>query len=88
MPSRGAESEIRQEGLFERKNVDPAGSVRSRDRDAELARAHGGCLGTKSRCRTWMAAISLGEPPAGCDPGISEWGNPTWVMPGDPLLNP
>ena len=33
--------------LFE--NVDPAGLVRSRDRDAELARAHGGCLGTKSR---------------------------------------
>jgi hypothetical protein len=35
-----------------------------------------------------MAAISLGEPPAGCDPRMSEWGNPSRVMPGDPLLNP
>src|SRR4029079_19421092 len=24
-------------------------------------RAHGGCLGAKSRCRTWAAAISPGE---------------------------
>jgi hypothetical protein len=38
---------LNKQGFFE--NVDPAGLVSSRDRDAELARAHGGCLGTKSR---------------------------------------
>ena len=45
-------SSVLSKGFFERvfvENVDPAGLVRSRDRDAELARAHGGCLGTKSR---------------------------------------
>ena len=26
--------------------------------------------------RTWQAAISLGEPQAGRDPGMPEWGNP------------
>src|SRR3954451_6383601 len=30
---------------------------------AKLLRAHGGCLGTRSRRRTWEAAISLGELP-------------------------
>jgi len=34
-----------------------------------------------------MAAKSFGEPPAGFDPEMSEWGNPAWVMPGDPPLN-
>jgi hypothetical protein len=42
----------------------------------KLLRAHGGCLGRRRRRRTWQAAISPGEPQAGCDPGISEWGNP------------
>jgi hypothetical protein len=42
----------------------------------KLLRAHGGCLGRRRRRRTWQAAISLGEPQAGIDPGISEWGNP------------
>src|SRR5205823_9004324 len=42
----------------------------------KLLRAHGGCLGRSRRRRTWQAAISLGEPQAGFDPGISEWGNP------------
>ena len=30
-----------------------------------------------------IAAISVGEPRAGCDPTISEWGNPTtiWWLP-------
>ena len=28
---------------------------------AKLVRAHGGCLGIRSRGRTWEAAISLGE---------------------------
>jgi len=31
---------------------------------AKLIRAHGGCLGTRSRRRTWEAAISLGELPS------------------------
>jgi hypothetical protein len=30
---------------------------------AKLLRAHGGCLGIRSRRRTWEAAISLGELP-------------------------
>ena len=42
----------------------------------KLLRAYGGCLGARRRRRTWQAAISLGEPQAGFDPGMSEWGNP------------
>ena len=38
--------------------------------------AHGGCLGTDRRRRTWQAAKSFGEPQAGLDPEMSEWGNP------------
>ena len=41
-----------------------------------MLRAHGGCLGTGSRRRTRQAAIVPGEPHAGFDPGVSEWGNP------------
>ncbi len=40
-------------------------------------RAFGGCLGTRRRRRTWHAAKSLGEPRAGFDPRMSEWGNPS-----------
>ena len=46
----------------------------------KLLRAYGGCLGIRRRGRTWPAAISLGEPLAGFDPGISEWGNPPGVI--------
>jgi len=42
----------------------------------KLLRAHGGCLGSSRRRRTWQAAISLGEVQTTFDPGISEWGNP------------
>jgi hypothetical protein len=28
----------------------------------KLQRAYGGCLGTQKRRRTWLTAISLGEP--------------------------
>src|SRR5207302_4694219 len=42
----------------------------------KLLRAYGECLGARRRRRTWQAAISLGEPQAGFDPRISEWGNP------------
>ena len=43
--------------------------------------AHGGCLGTNRRRRTWQAAKSLGELQASIDPGMSEWGNPARVVP-------
>ena len=49
---------------------------------AKLLRVYGGCLGTGRRRRTWQATICLGEPRAGYDPGISEWGNPAPVMRG------
>ena len=39
-------------------------------------RASGGCLGARRRRRTWHAAKILGEPRAGVDPEVSEWGNP------------
>jgi hypothetical protein len=48
----------------------------------KLLRAHGGCLGIRRRRRTWSAAISFGELQASADPKISEWENPTRVMPG------
>src|ERR1700730_13981222 len=47
----------------------------------KLQRAYGGCLGSQRRRRTWTAAISSGEPLTGCDPEISEWGNPTGKCP-------
>ena len=49
---------------------------------AKRIRAHDGCLGIRRRRRTHKAAISLGEPPKGIDPGISEWGNPATLTGG------
>jgi hypothetical protein len=43
-----------------------------------------GCLGTDRRGRTWQAAKSFGEPQAGFDPEMSEWGNPA----GDDPVTP
>jgi hypothetical protein len=34
-----------------------------------------------------QAAKRLGESRAGSEPRISEWGNPSRVMPGHPVLN-
>ncbi len=34
-----------------------------------------------------QAAKRLGELHESCDPRVSEWGNPAWVMPRDPHLN-
>ena len=34
-----------------------------------------------------QATKRLGEPRAGNDPRMSEWGNPAGVIPGDPPLN-
>ena len=59
-----------------------------RKRTIKLQRAQGGCLGTKSRRRTWPAAKSHGEPQAGFDPWISEWGNPAEVMLRHRKMNP
>ena len=56
--------------------------------DAELGKAHGGCLGVMSRRRAWKAAKSHGEPSAGVDPWIPEWGNPLDVMVQYGHLNP
>ena len=42
----------------------------------KLQRAHGECLGTRSRRRTRQAAISFVQAQIACDPEISEWGNP------------
>ena len=39
-------------------------------------KANGGCLGVKSRRRTWYTAKSVGKPCAGADPAMSEWGTP------------
>ena len=50
-------------------------------------RAQGECPGTDCRRRTWQAAKSHGEPQAGVDPWISEWGNPAGVMPRHHGLN-
>jgi hypothetical protein len=44
----------------------------------KLRRAHGGCLGNERRRRTRTAAKSSGKPLTGCDPEVSEWGNPRW----------
>ena len=38
--------------------------------------AHGGCLGSKRRRKTWQPAKSFGESATDYDPEISEWGNP------------
>jgi len=39
-------------------------------------KANGGCLGVKRRRRTRYTAKSVGEPCAGEEPAMSEWGNP------------
>lgn len=38
--------------------------------------AHGECLGSKRRRKTWQPAKSLGELATSIDPRMSEWGNP------------
>lgn len=53
----------------------------------KILRAYGGCLGAKSRRRTRSTAKSFGEPQAGFDPEISEWGNPAGVISRHHILN-
>ena len=50
------------------------------EQKVKRTRAQGGCQGTIRRRRTWQAAKSHGEPQAGNEPWISEWGNPAGVM--------
>ena len=38
--------------------------------------AHGECLGSKRRRKTWQPAKSPGELATSDEPRISEWGNP------------
>ena len=45
-------------------------------REKKYKKADGGCLGDKGRRRTWYTAKSAGEPYAGVNPAVSEWGNP------------
>ena len=64
------------------KKVKKTGNVTSvSGRKIKRRRAQGGCPGTKRRRRTWQAAKSKGEPQAGKDPLISEWGNPAGGRP-------
>ena len=59
----------------------------SGDRWVKLERAHGGCLGIRSRRRTWLPTKRFGELETSFDPEISEWGNPARVMSCDSRLN-
>ena len=54
--------------------------LKSGYRSNKLVRVRGGCLGTKSRRKTRLPAISVGELEANDDPAISEWGNLLEVM--------
>ncbi len=63
----------------------PAGRKRPTGLMVKLLRACGGCLGVRRRRRAWLAAISFGEPQAGVDPEIPDWGNPARVIPGHPV---
>ena len=53
----------------------------------KLLRAYGGCSGNQCRGRTWRATIRTGEPHAGYDPVISEWGNPSGGNTRHPCAN-
>ena len=50
--------------------------------------AHGGFLGARSRIWTGPAPKCHGEPQAGGEPWMAEWGNPLSVMGQHPYLNP
>jgi hypothetical protein len=64
--------------------LQPEGRKSAKGLMVKLLRAHGGCLGIRRRRRAWLAAKSFGEPQAGVDPEIPEWGNPARVIPGYP----
>ena len=61
--------------------------LKSGYRSNKLVRVRGGCLGTKSRRKTRLPAISVGELEANDDPAVSEWSNPLEVMLEHPWLN-
>ena len=73
--------------LFDNRRKETKGNYNSYARSARLKRflakrirAHDGCLGIGRRRRTRKTAISPGEPSAGVDPGVSEWGNPATLV--------
>ena len=70
------EKEVLKDQLQEKVKKDRRIVTKSQERKIKRTRAQGGCQGTKRRRRTWQAAKSKGEPQAGIDPLISEWGNP------------
>ena len=56
-------------------------------RQGQAIRAYGGCLGARADEGRGKLRKASGEPQAGIDPEISEWGNPARVIPCDPILN-
>src|SRR5579864_9701020 len=95
---RKAKGAPKNRGFFGDLNLDPLSKIRrdltrilqrlkSGYRSNKLVRVRGGCLGTKSRRKTRLPAISIGELEANDDPVISEWGNPLEVMLEHPWLN-
>ena len=63
-----------------RQKANAKANVRFTQRE-KVTRADGGCLGFRRRGRTWQAAQRRGDPQAGSDPRMSEWGNPAGRMP-------
>ena len=57
---------------------------RKKESKEKVPRAWEGCLGTHSRRKTSPAAKDHGEPQAGLDPWVSEWGNPSGLKPDTP----
>ena len=54
--------------------------IRVKPHLVKVGRAHGGCLGARSRRRTGRTPKCHGELYASGDPWMSEWGNPLTVM--------
>ena len=71
----------RRQGCGARAREQMCGSSTCTDRRAgQATTAHGGCLGTSSRRRTWRDCDKPGGGVKQPDPWISEWGNPAAVM--------
>ena len=73
--------------VYETQAIQENSIIRKNNGKFKRIRAHGECLGIRSRRRTRQAAISCGELQISFDPQISEWGNPhdeeswnvTWI---------
>ena len=73
----------KQRFAFHDNSIEPRNKkeVKKKNKKEKVQRAWEGCLGTHSRRKTSPAAKDLGEPQAGFDPGVSEWGNPAGGIP-------